>query len=353
MTPFDEAWLVATIAIMAPLLLAATGEVVSQKSGVLNVGLEGFMLTGAFFGLLGAASLDGSIAGGLFVGVVAGMAIAAIMATATVAFQADQVVIGVGINLLALGVTGFLFDEVASDIAITQLHSASIPFLSDLPFVGSVLFSQKVTVYIVLVIVSAVWWCLYRTKLGITIRGSGDYPSAVDTAGYNVTRVRFFCVLFAGAAAGGAGAMLSVAEVGIFQDGMVNGRGFLALAAVILGRWHPFGVLAAVALFAGADALQLRLQAQGSISASVWFITLSVGGFLALSVIRKYAILQSIFGGSLFIAILTVLLIGLQVIVPFQLWRALPFLLTLIVLLFFSSSVKAPAYLTVHFRRKQ
>lgn len=352
MSPFDAAWLVATIAIMAPLLLAASGEVVSQRSGVLNVGLEGFMVSGAFFGMCGAAYFDGSILLGILTGVSAGVATSAVMAMASISMKADQVVVGVGINLVAVGLTGFLFEEIPLNLSIAQPTPLQFPILTDLPLVGEALFGQKAPTYLAFAMVVLIWWVLFRTKLGIIIRGCGDYPSAVDTAGYNVGKLRFACVLFCGATAGAAGATLSVSEVGIFQDGMINGRGFLVLAAVILGRWHPFGIVAAAALFAGADSLQLRLQAQGSVPVSIWVILATSGLFSLWWGFRRNAKFLTITGGAIAIPSIILLITRPEVVLPFQFWRVLPFVVTLAVLLFFSGSSKGPAFLTRPYQRR-
>lgn len=351
MSPFDSALLAATVAIMAPLLLAAAGEVVSQRSGVLNIGLEGFMLTGAFFGMWAAAAAGGDAVLGLIAAIVAGIAVAAVMGIATIVFEADQVVTGVGINLLALGLTGFLAEASGADLSILQPQPVSFPLLSDIPLIGRALFDQQVSTYLAFLAVIGVWWLLFRTQLGIVIRACGEYPSAADTAGHAVNRIRFACVLLTGAAAGCAGALVSVIDVGTFQDNMMSGRGFLVLAAVVLARWHPLGLILAVALFAGTDALQLRLQAQGAAPVSIWILLTLVGGYWLHRNWKANARWGIAIAALVTLGGLILLTTRPEVVVPFQFWRALPYVVTMAVLATVRSMGSEPAYLTRPYRR--
>lgn len=351
MSPFDGAWLAASLAILAPLLLATIGEVVSEKSGILNVGLEGFMLTGAFFGLWAAAASEGNVLLGLGVSVIAGAAIASLMAFISLSLRANQVVAGVGINLLALGLTSFLFQEQSSSLAIRPSPRASIPLLREIPLVGSALFEQHLTTYLAFALVACVWWVVYRTRLGILIRSCGDYPSAADTAGHSVNTVRFWCVLFCGAMAGLAGAQLSVINVGAFQENMVNGRGFLALAAVVLGRWHPVGALLAASLFAATDSLQLRLQAQGVIPLSIWLLLAVAAVCMAWRGRRQGRAALRTTGWALLVAGIAGALSTPEIEMPFQALRALPFIVTMFVLGTVGSSDAEPAQLTRPYAR--
>ncbi len=352
MSPFDAAWLTATIAIVAPLLLAATGEVVSERAGVLNVGLEGYMLVGAFMGLLASSAASDSVAVGLVAAAAAGAATAGVMALATIRFGANQVVTGVGINLVALGLTGFLLQERADGLSIERPGRVNIPVLSDIPFIGQALFEQHLTTYLSVALVAVVLFVLYRTRLGIVIRACGDYPSAADTAGHSVAVTRTAAVLFAGAMAGLAGAQLAVVNVGAFQENMVNGRGFLALAAVVLGRWHPVGAGLAALLFAATDALQLRLQAQGEFPRSLWIvlalITIVIAALLYYRAGHRQAAYFSI--TSVMLVILAVAAPSISL--PFQFWRALPFVATMAILGSVGSADAEPTFLTRPYRRE-
>jgi simple sugar transport system permease protein len=256
--------LAAAIRIATPLLFAALGGILSERAGVFAVGLEGMMLAGAFAGVIATHAL-GSAPLGLIASALGGAGLAAIVALATVRFCADQMVTGLAINILALGLTSFLLRGLfgrgeAPTIRVTPLAPAPIPGLGDLPVLGPLLFRQPWLTYVGLVLVVALFVLLHRTRAGLTLRAVGENPRAAFAGGADPQRVRMLAVLGGGALAGVGGAVLSLQQVGTFTDGMTNGRGYLALAAIIVGRWSPGGALVGCLLFGAADALQLRIQ---------------------------------------------------------------------------------------------
>jgi ABC-type uncharacterized transport system permease subunit len=254
-----------SLRLATPLVLAATGEMVSERAGVLNLSLEGMMLTAAFAGALGA-SKTGSPVGGLVFGVLAALAVAVAQAFLSVRVRANQLVVGIGFNILALGATTFLYREIFGALSREVLPSFatwSVPGLSRIPFLGPALFRQTWLVYAGLALVALTWWLMGRTALGLAVRAVGENPRAADQAGVDVQRVRFLGVLYAGFCAGLAGVFLSVASISTFTEGMTNGAGYLAVAAVILGGWKSWHVLGACLLFGAATALQFLLPPMG------------------------------------------------------------------------------------------
>jgi simple sugar transport system permease protein len=244
-----------------PLLLAALGGVVSERAGVVNIGLEGMMLAGAFFGAWGA-----DVAGGWFAGLVIGMAaggvFAGLHALFAVTLKADQIVSGVAINFLALGVTGYLFVKIYGDQGtpddLPQVPDVHLP-VDWIPFVGDAIEQLNLLVWVALALCGLVAVYLFRTTLGLRHRSVGENPLAADTAGISVTRTRYTAVIVSGMLAALGGAFLSIGFVHSFNQGMTAGRGFIALAAVIFGRWNPGGALAAALLFGFSSALAQRL----------------------------------------------------------------------------------------------
>lgn len=263
---FFVALLSAALRLSVPILFAALGGMFSERSGVVNIGLEGIMLTGAFAGVVGSY-FTGSQWLGALVAMLSGVALAALFALITVKVQINQIVSGIAINLLAVGLTSFffraLFGITTTPITVNAFAPVSIPGLSSLPFVGEVLFSQTALVYIAFLLVPVSWFILYKTSWGLSIRTVGEHPTAADTVGIPVNRVRTLCVLASGALAGLGGAFLSLGQFNMFVDNMISGRGFIAVAAVIFGRWNPKGILVASLIFGVADALQIRLQTAG------------------------------------------------------------------------------------------
>lgn len=260
-------FLASAVRLAAPLVLAALGGILSERSGVITIGLEGIMLAGALAGVLGAY-FAASAWIGLLCAVAAGGTVAAVHAAIAVGFKADQIVSGAAINIGALGLTSFLvrvvFGLQDQKREVPHFTALPIPGLADLPLVGPILFRQVGLVYAAFLLVPVLWWVLYRTTWGLRILAAGEHPRAADTAGVNVDRVRAVCVIACGCAGGLGGAFLSLGQLHFFVDDMVGGRGFIALAALIFGRWDPLGTLAACLVFGAADALQFRLQAFGT-----------------------------------------------------------------------------------------
>ncbi|MBI3763912.1 MAG: ABC transporter permease [Chloroflexi bacterium] len=254
----------AGVRLATPILLAALGGILSERSGVINIGLEGMMLIGAFAGVAGARAF-GSPWAGLVVALAAGGLLALVHAFVCVTLGANQIVSGVAINLIALGLSGYLFRVMfgvtSEPVRVQPFTPAPIPGLSQIPIVGEVLFDQIPLVYLALLLVPALHWLLFRTTWGLQIRAVGEHPRAADTVGINVYRIRYLCVVASGMLAGAGGTVLSLGQLNFFMENMTGGRGFIALAALIFGRWNPWGTLVATLLFGLADPLQLRVQA--------------------------------------------------------------------------------------------
>lgn len=261
-----EGFLEASVRLGAPLALAALGETLSERAGVLNIGLEGSLIAGALGAALGALATGDPWSGALLGGV-AGMALALVFAFFTVTLNGDQIITGTAITLGGLGFTGAIYQGVfgATGTALTlpTLPPLAVPGLSAIPLVGEALFRQAPTVYLAYLLAPALWWFLFRTGVGLELRAVGEEPAAAEAAGVRVARIRFAAVLFGGFLAGLAGAHLSLAHTGTFAQGMSAGKGFIAIAVVVLGRWNPLGVLAAALFFGVASAFQFLLQALG------------------------------------------------------------------------------------------
>ena len=262
-TAFAEA----TVRTATPLILAASGELLMERTGLINIGLEGVILAGAFGGLIGATHWGGGSALGLAIAAGAGMLIALIFAAATLGMGADQIITGTAITLLALGGTGTLYRTLygatGSRLSIDTSARLTIPLLSHLPIVGVALFAQPVITYVAFFLIPATWWFLEYTHAGLALRAIGENPTAALTAGVPVTRIRLLATLIAGALGGLAGGVLVLSQAGTFVEGMSAGRGFIAIAIVVLGRWHPLGVGVAAFLFAATTSLQYVAQALG------------------------------------------------------------------------------------------
>lgn len=258
-------FLEATVRTATPLALAALGECISERAGVINIGLEGAIIAGALGGTVAAASLG--VAGGFVVGALAGVCIAAIFAFFTVRLRADQIITGTAITLFSLGLTGTLYRSLfgASGVALNTPTAGpfAIPGLSAIPLLGPALFAQPVSTYLVMLLAPLLAWWLARTHAGLAVRALGEYPAAAIAAGIAPRRTQALAVLFAGGMAGLAGATLVLAQAGTFVEGMSAGRGFIAIAIVVLGRWKPLGVLGAALLFGAANSLQTLFQAMG------------------------------------------------------------------------------------------
>ena len=245
-----------------PLLFGALGGIVSERSGVVNIGIEGMMLTGAFFGIFGA-DLGGSWVVGLVVAMAAGGLLALIHAVFSVTLRADQIVGGVAINLLALGITGYLFVDHYGDQGtpddISRVPDVSLPVIKNIGFVGDAIGRTNLLTWLGLLMVVALAVFLFRTPQGLRLRSVGEHPRAAETVGLSVVRTRYLAVIASGVLAALGGAYLSIAFLGSFNQNMTAGRGYIALAVVICGRWRPFGALAFACLFGFSSALAQRL----------------------------------------------------------------------------------------------
>lgn len=257
------AFLEATVRNATPLGYAAIGELLVERSGLVNIGLEGVMLAGAFGALAGATA--GDIATGYAAGILAGTIVAAILGAIVLGAGAGQIVVGTAVTLLSLGVTGTLYREIYGSRGAALEIPTSAPValgpLARVPLVGPALFDQPVVTYILYAIVPIVWLLLYRTHVGLAWRAVGEQPDAAEAAGIRPRRVRLVALLAGGALGGLGGATLVLAQAGTFAEGMTAGRGFLAIAIVALGRWHPYGVAAAALVFGSTSALQFLFQA--------------------------------------------------------------------------------------------
>lgn len=253
----------AALRLSVPLTFAALGGVFSERSGVFNIGLEGLILIGAFGAALGTFHTDAPLVG-LAIGVLLGVLLALALAVMTVSLGVSQIPAGIAINLFALGLTSFLARAAIGEEANTRMlpgfGPVPIPGLSELPLIGPVLFEQDVLVYLMYLLVPVLYVVMFHTSWGLNVRAVGHNPRACDTAGINVAAIRYACVVGSGALAALGGCFLVLSQVFIFSENMSAGKGFIALAAIILGRWNPIGAFLACLLFGFFDALQLRLQ---------------------------------------------------------------------------------------------
>ncbi|HZO96985.1 MAG TPA: ABC transporter permease [Gaiellaceae bacterium] len=262
---FVSLLLVSAVGLAAPLLFAALGEVVSETAGVINIELEGMMLAGAFCGVWGAFE-SGNVAVGFLAAAAGGILVAGAHGVVCFVFRANQVVSGVVLNVLVLGLTTFGLAVVfESNLArqVSTLENLRIPGLASVPVVGRAFFDQDAGVYAAFLLVPVLWFVLNRTALGLALKAVGERPQAAESLGLRVNPMRWAALLACGALAGVGGAQLTLAGLGAFTQNVTAGRGFIALAAVVFGRWRPVGTMAAVLLFAVADALQIRAQALG------------------------------------------------------------------------------------------
>jgi general nucleoside transport system permease protein len=359
---FDTNLLASALLTTTPILLAAMGELISERAGIINIGLEGMMLFGAYFAFW-AADASQSLWLGVFAGVGAGAALAGLMGVLAIESGADQVISGIGIYILAIGLTTFSFQATFSNAAqafLLPLGAVSIPLLDRLPIVGSAVFKQSPLVYAAFLLVPFVSFLLYRMTWGLALRAAGDLPEAAEINGLSVRRTRWLAVLTAGALAGAGGAFLSIGDVGTFLIQMTAGRGFLALAAVIFGGWRPAGVLGAAFLFGGADALQLRLQGQPSVPQEVWAAAAVLVALLVIPAVarrrrRSRDARPTRSGGA---AVVTVIAAAVALAIthpsfqlPAQFWLALPFVLTLVALASLRRRAAMPRHLGIPYIR--
>jgi simple sugar transport system permease protein len=285
-------FLEATVRAATPLALAAVGETVAERAGVINLGIEGAFISGAFGALVGASAFG--VAGGVVGAIAAGAVTGAIFAMFVIGLHTDQIITGTAMSLLALGLTGALYraEYGTGGAALTTptLHAVPIWGLSSLPIFGRALFAQPMTTYVVYAVTGATWWWLFRTHGGLALRACGEQPRAARAAGIRIDRVQTFAVIYAGALAGIAGGVLVIAQSGTFVEGMSAGRGFVSIAIVVLGRWHPAGVVFAALLFGAASALQTLFQSLGT--------TLPYQLFLALPYVLTLLALAGFAGRS-------------------------------------------------------
>lgn len=285
-------FLEATVRTATPLALAALGETLAERAGVINVGLEGCIIAGCFGGLVAAGAAGAGA--GLVAATAAGALVAAIFAACVVGWGTDQIITGTAMTMFGLGATGALYRALygASGAALSVPTAGPLPLpgLSHLPLVGSALFSQPAVAYVAMALVPLLWWWMYRTHAGLALRAVGEAPDAARAAGIRVRRVQAAAVIAGGALGGLAGGTLVLAQVGTFAEGMSAGRGFVAIAIVVLGRWHPVGAAVGALVFGAATALQYLFQAMGWALPYQLFLTVPyVLTLLALAVAGRRA----------------------------------------------------------------
>lgn len=262
---FLTAFLSATVRLAIPLIYGGLGETISEKSGILNIGMEGVMLSGAFFSFAGAW-YSGSLAVGLLCGALGGLAVSMLHALMTIRLAKDQSVSGLALNLLMLGVTSFLFKRMSTGQSYQQiatLPSVRIPLLSRIPLIGTAFFQCDVLTYLVYVLLILTLLFYRKTNLGLSFLSVGENPRAAEAAGIPVHRCQWIAMALNGVLGGVGGAYLVLSQLGVFTENMISGRGYIALATVILGRYTPFGMFGAALLFGAANAMQIRLQTIG------------------------------------------------------------------------------------------
>jgi simple sugar transport system permease protein len=262
LTPF----LAATVRTAVPLGLAALGELLVERAGLINIGLEGAVLAGAFGALVGASSVGG-VAAGFAAAALAGLLVAGLFAVCVVWIRADQIITGTALTLLSVGATGTLYRALygssGAALRIPTSEPLAVPGLASIPVVGPALFAQPPVTYFLYMVAPVFAWWLAHTQAGLALRAVGERPEAAEAAGIAVDRIRVLAILAGGALGGLAGGTLVLAQAGTFAEGMSAGRGFIAIAIVVLGRWTPYGVAAGALLFGAASALQYAFQAMG------------------------------------------------------------------------------------------
>jgi general nucleoside transport system permease protein len=256
-----EAIILAVLAASTPLLLAATGELVTERAGVLNLGVEGMMIVGAACGF-GGAWFSGSIIIGALCGIFAGTALSLIFAMMTLGLAVNQVATGLALTILGIGLSGLIGAGFVGE-RITPAPHLHLPGLTDIPLVGRIFFGEDGFVYLSLALIVAVWYFLYRTRAGLILRAAGDNHVSAHALGYPVLRIRMFAVMFGGACAGLAGAYLPLAYTPFFIPGMTAGRGWIALALVVFASWRPGRLVIGAYLFGAVTILQLHAQGWG------------------------------------------------------------------------------------------
>ena len=276
MSQVIAAFLAATVRTATPLALAALGELLVERAGLINIGLEGAILAGAFGALVGATA--GGVSVGYLGAALAGVLIASLFAAFVVWLRTDQIITGTALTLFSVGVTGTLYRALygtsGAALRLPTSTPLSIPGLSRIPLVGEAFFAQSPITYFLYLLTAAIVWWMRGTHAGLALRSIGEQPEAARVAGVRVERMRVLAILIGGALGGVAGGTLVLAQAGTFAEGMSAGRGFIAIAIVVLGRWHPMGVALAALVFGAASALQFAIQSMG------WHVPYSL--FLAL-----------------------------------------------------------------------
>lgn len=294
-----------TFMLSPPILFTALGEAIAESSGILNLGLEGIMALGAICGCI-STYFTGNPWIGMFFAALAGIVLAFIHAFMSIKLCVRQEVCGIGITILGVGLSIYInrivFGGAIAPVRVGGFNDVPIPLLNQMPVIGPAIFNQNPLVYIGIILAIFLTFFLYKTSYGIRIRAVGENPSVADSLGINVQLIRYVCVLFGGAMAGMGGAYLSIAQMHMFYEGMVAGRGWIALAIVIFGRWNPIAVLGGTLLFAGIDSVQMRIQV-----IAPWF--------------------------------------------PYQILLMTPYLFTVVVLILFAKKVEGPRALAMPFRR--
>ncbi|NWK74220.1 ABC transporter permease [Acinetobacter sp. SwsAc6] len=254
--------LAGTIAAATPLIFAGLGELVAERTGVINLGVEGMMLVGAIAGFAFAAHYEASVASALLVGALAGMFMSLIFAFFTLSLSTNQSACGLALTIFGIGISAFIGQNYVS-MALPGLQNMNIPGLADIPFIGPVLFQQNYVVYLSILAFVVIWWVLAKTRLGLLLKAVGESPESAHAMGYNVLAIRYCAVLFGGAMAGVGGAFLSTVYTPMWIENMVAGRGWIAIALVVFATWKPTRLMLGAYLFGGVTILQFHAQALG------------------------------------------------------------------------------------------
>lgn len=259
-------FIAASVRTAVPILLAALGEIFAERSGVVNINLEGQMLFGAFVGFIVTYS-TGNLLIGTIAGATAGMLLALLFGWVCITKLANQIVAGITLNILALGITSYFFRIIFGVTTklphVTTYQNIKIPLFNQIPILGEILFNNNIIVYLTIFIIIISNIIIFRTTFGLKLRSVGEYPRAAETMGVNVKKMRYVAVAICGLLAGLGGAFISVGILGGFMENITQGRGFIALAIVIFGKWNPYKALGAALIFGGAEALQVRMQVIG------------------------------------------------------------------------------------------
>ncbi len=262
---FLTAFFSAAVRLAMPVMYAGLGETIAEKSGILNIGMEGVMLSGAFFSFAGAWYSQ-SLWIGLLCGALGGLAVSMIHALLTIRLAKDQSVSGLALNMLMLGVTSFLFKLLSAGQSYQQIETMpviAVPLLSKLPLIGDAFFNRDILTYLLYLLLVLAFFFYRNTNTGLSFAAIGENPKAAASAGIPVHRCQWIAMIFNGILGGVGGAYLVLVQLGVFTENMISGRGYIALATVILGRYTPFGMFGAALLFGAANAMQIRLQTIG------------------------------------------------------------------------------------------